>query len=120
MNSVNPLQNNSALAQLLSVQKTAQAPAMLPSQASASQTAGADSLSISAAALQALQGLGQVSTQTSPDQALATYKAHGHHHHHHGSASAPQGASAQPGSTGQNIQVSQADQTSSSSLQAKG
>jgi hypothetical protein len=120
MNNVSSLQSNSALAQLLAIQKSTQASVPQPSQSNTAQPAGTDSLSISAAALQALQGLGQNSTQNQLDQALATYKAHGHHRHHHGGVPAPKVASTQQESTSQNIQVASTDQASSSSFQAKG
>lgn len=111
MISVNQLQSPSALSQLLGLQPSMQSSTSATTQANASQAAGLDSLSISSAALQALQGLGLDASQTQPDPASATYTAHGHHHHHHGSALAQQGTTAQAGSSGTSTQVPLVGQT---------
>ena len=113
MISINQLQGNSALAQLLGIQQSTQTSMGQSAPASSPQSSGADSLSISNAALQALQGLGlDPSTQTQPDQASATYTAHGHHHHHHhGGAQAQPVTSAQVGSSSPSTPVPQLSQT---------
>jgi len=96
MINVNQLQSSSAMAQLLGLQQSTQTSTTQSAQASSSQVPGVDSLSISSAALQALQGLGLDTSETQPDQASATYQAHGHHHHHHhGGAQVQQGTAAQ-------------------------
>jgi hypothetical protein len=121
MLNINQLQNSSAIAQLLGIQSSTQTSTVQPAQPTSSQTFGADSLSISNAAMQALQGLGlDPSSQTQPDQASATYTAHGHHHHHHqGGAQAQSVASAQVGgTTSQSTQLPQASQTAGGTLQA--
>ncbi len=118
MISVNQLQSPSALSQLLGLQPSMQSSTSATTQANASQAAGLDSLSISSAALQALQGLGLDASQTQPDPASATYTARGHHHHHRGSALAQQGTTAQAGSSGTSTQVplvGQADGTTGGS-----
>lgn len=106
MNNIDALQGSSALSQLLAIKKPTQPSAALTSQGSSSQSATGDSLSISAAALKALQGLGQDTTQTPLDQTMATYKPHGHHRHHHGSTQPQTGSSTQTSDTGQSSQVS--------------
>jgi hypothetical protein len=118
MTNVSSVPSNSVLAQLLAIQAKASQTTGSPSTpTSASQPpATADSLSISAAALQALQGLGQNPTQT---QQAQTYTAHGHHHHHHGGAKAPQAVPASQSSTDPSAQIPQVAQTGNSLLQAK-
>jgi hypothetical protein len=120
MININQLQSPSAMAQLLGIQQPTQTSTAASAQANPSQTAGLDSLSISSAALQALQGLGLDATQTQTDQASATYTAHGHHHHHHhGTAQVPQGTSAQTGNTSsQSSSVPQVSQTAGGPVQA--
>jgi Holliday junction resolvasome RuvABC DNA-binding subunit len=117
MTSINPLQSNSALLQLLANQQPAQATAAQPAQASASQSSATDSLSLSNAALQALQGLGLDSAQL---QQAQTYTAKSHqHHHHHGAAQSQQGTSAQLEGASASTQVSQVGPAESALLQAK-
>ena len=121
MININQLQSPSAMAQLLGIQSSTQTSAVQPAQTTSSQSSGADSLSISNAALQALQGLGlDPSAQTQPDQASAAYTAHGHHHHHHpGGAQAKQVTPAQVGgTTSQSTQLPQVSQTVGESSQA--
>jgi hypothetical protein len=113
MASINPLQSNSALSQLLAFQQSAQTGAAQPIQANSAQSTAADSLSISNAALQALQGLGLDPTQAQ------TYTAKGHHYHHHKSAQAQPGTAAPPADTSQSIQVPQIGQAESALLRAK-
>jgi hypothetical protein len=113
MTSINPLQSNSALSRLLTHQQTTQTPAV---QANSSQSSVIDSLSLSNAALQALQGLGLDPTQLQQTQ---TYTAKGHHHHHHGVAAAQQGTPAQQASASQANQGPQVSQTENPLMQAK-
>lgn len=75
MTSINPLQSNSALSQLLVLQQPAQASV---ARAKASQPSAADHPSLANAALQALLELGLDSTQFHQSQ---TDTAKGHHHH---------------------------------------
>jgi Holliday junction resolvasome RuvABC DNA-binding subunit len=110
MNSLNPLQGNSALSQLLALQSSTQTSVTQPNQANSSQSTATDSLSISDAALQALKGLGQDPAQI---QQAQTYTAKGHHHHHHG------GAQAQSASGSPSTQLSQVSEVQASTLQAK-
>ena len=106
MTSIASLQNNPALAQLLSIQQAAQVTTPVPAQAGSSQSG--DTLSISSAALQALQGQPQDLAQIQQAaQAYPTYQAHRHHHHHH------HGGAAQPA-------ASQSGQAASPSAQAAG
>jgi hypothetical protein len=119
MTTVSSVPSNSILAQLLAIQaKASQTTGSVTTQASSSQPpAGTDTLNISAAALQALQGLGSTSTQT---QQAQTYTAHGHHHHHHGGAKGTvPGSVMQNSSNDQSAQIPQVAQTGSSLLQAK-
>jgi hypothetical protein len=113
MASINALQGNSALSQLLLLQQPTQASA---ARAKASQPSAADHLSLADAALQALQGLGLDSTQLHQAQ---TYTAKGHHHHHHGAAQAQQEISTQPGGESPTAIVPQVGQVESPLSQAK-
>jgi hypothetical protein len=101
--SLNPLQNSSALSQLLALQPSTQTSTVQSTPASSTQSNGADSLSLSSAALQALQGLGLDPTQI--QQQAQTYTAKGHHHHHHGAAPAQPGTSDQQGTASQTTQA---------------
>ena len=121
MISINQLQGNSAVAQLLGIQQSSQTSTGQSAPASSPQSSGVDSLSISNAAQQTLQGLGLDTTSpTQPDQASVTYTAHGHHHHHHhGGAQTQQVTSAQVGgTTSQSTQLPQVSQTAGGPLQA--
>ena len=113
MTSINSLQSNSALSQLLALQQPTQASA---ARAKASQPSAADHLSLANAALQALQGLGLDSTQLHQAQ---TYTAKGHHHHRHGAAQDQQGFSTQPGGDRSTTPVPQVGQVESPPFQAK-
>jgi hypothetical protein len=119
MTNVSSVPSNSALAQLLAIQaKASQTTGSLSTQTSASQPpASTDSLSISAAALQALQGLGLDPTQT---QQAQTYTAHGHHHHHHSGTKGPVlGSASQNSSNDPSAQIPQVAQTGSAPFQSK-
>jgi hypothetical protein len=115
MSSISSIQNNPILAQLLAVQQAAGAGSPQAPSSSLASSTSPDSLSLSAAALQALAGQGSDPSLT--PQAASTYSARGHHHHHHHS-----GASAQPDAAGQvgtTAQSPQIPQVESSVLQAK-
>jgi hypothetical protein len=94
MSNLNAIQGNSVLFQLLAIQTSAQPSKIKPLQIAAAQSDGADSLSISSAALKALQGLGVDLAETQRTHAYATYNPHGHHHHL--GAQAPQETATQP------------------------
>jgi hypothetical protein len=119
MNTIEATQGSSALSQLLAIKKVTQPAVALPSSGSSSQSASGDSLSISAAALQALQGLGQDYTQTQSDQTKAIYKPHGQHRRHHGSTQPQPGSTTQASAAGQTSQVPQVGQTGALQMQAK-
>jgi len=103
MTNVGSVQSNSTLAQLLALQQSTQKGSTLTTQAASTPSNATDTLSISADALKALQGLGIDPTQT---QTQATYKPHGHHHRHGAAAQLPQESSTQSGTSNIQIQTS--------------
>ena len=117
MSGIQSIQGDPTLAQLLAIQassRSAAPQASLPSQATPSTSAGStDSLSISSAALQALQGLGPDPAQSLP-QGHPTAKGHGHHHHHRGGV---QVATETPTQSGTPIELAQLDPVGNSRLQ---
>ncbi len=116
MTSVQSLQSSSALSKLLTFQQSNQSSATPSAQVGSSQPGVTDSLSLSSAALQALQGLGLDPTQLPSTQ---TYTAKGHHHHHR-APQVEQVASAQQGSAEPTAPVPQVGATDSTLFQAKG
>jgi len=97
MSSISAVPGNSDLSKLLTLRQASQNTLIQPSPASAPSTGSADSLTLSGAARQALQGLGPASTQTPAAQTEPTYKGHKRHHHHGGVAPIPQETPTQSG-----------------------
>jgi hypothetical protein len=114
MTSINSVQGSPNLAQLLAAKQASQTTANQPTQASSPAT---DTLSLSNAALQALQGLDP--TQLLQSQASATYQAQGHHRHHHRSGSLAQTPIGQSDANPTATQVPVIGATDGSALQTK-
>jgi hypothetical protein len=89
MTTINPVQGNPSLAALLAAQSSSGLGSLQAISSTSTSPADQDSLSLSAAALQALAGQGMDPSQLLPGAgSAATYSARGHHHHHHGARSA--------------------------------